>query len=743
MTHERPSMQTKHTELSIRGMTCASCVGHVTRALKGVPGVVDAHVNLATERARVECANGATEHDLIAAVESAGYEAAVVPEPRGGDGYADTDAAQREREIARKRSLLVLAVVLFIPAMILGTVPAFAGKDWVMFGLALSVWAVVGWEFHRSALLALRHGTSNMDTLVSLGATAAMGYSVYATIAHRPPFYETASGIITLIFIGKYLEIVARGKTNTAIRALLSLRPNIARVRRAGGGLEQIPADEVCIGDEIVVLAGERIPVDGTVAEGNSAVDVSMLTGEPLPQEVGPNDAVTAGTLNGSGTLVVRATAVGAGTTLARIVAIVQQAQGSTPPVQRLADRVASVFVPSILAVATLTFAGWIAFGHPWPLALAAAVAVLVVACPCAMGLATPTAIMVAMGVGAEHGILFKDALALERIGGIDAVVFDKTGTLTLGRPRIVGVRTAGVSEEKLLWIAASVERESSHPLASAVVGAAEARGIEARNGVTGVVTERGRGARGVLAGTPVLVGSRAFLESAGIDGFDRLQPCEHPGATVIYVASAQKLLGALDVLDQARPQAAAAVAALHALGVRSYLVSGDASAPVAAITREAGIHDVVASASPEGKAAYVRALRERGHRVAFVGDGINDAPALAVADVGLAMGGGSDIAMETAQAAIISNDPTAVAAAIRLSRATMRTIKQNLFWAFGYNAVLVPLAIVGIVAPIFAAAAMGASSLFVVGNSLLLRHRYLGAGLGPVMRPGKTVEVR
>lgn len=710
----------KQAELSIRGMTCAGCVGHVTRALQGVPGVAEARVNLATERANVQFADGATIADLVAAVQHAGYEAV----PTGGDerAAADADARERERDVARKRRLLVLAIALFVPTMILGmAVPGFAGKDWVMLALTFPVWSVVGWEFHRSALAAARHGTTNMDTLVSLGATAAMGYSVYATLTGKPSFYETASGIVTLVFVGKYLEAVARGKTNTAIRALLALQPNVARVRRTDGSIETISADDIHLDDEIVVPAGERIPVDGTVVEGASAVDVSMLTGEPLPQEVGVGDAVKAGTLNGDGTLIARATAIGAGTTLAKIVEIVRQAQGSTPPVQRLADRVASVFVPAILAIAAATFAGWVLLGHPWPLALVNAVAVLVVACPCALGLATPTAVMVAVGEGAKRGVLFKDALALERIGGVDAVVFDKTGTLTRGRPTVVGVRVLdGTTQDALLAVAASVERGSSHPLAAVVVDAANARGIPAPAS-TGVVTERGRGVRAQVDGTAALVGNRAFLDAAGIEGFARLGDAP-PGATTVFVALGGKLLGAVDLRDEARSQSSAATIALKGLGVTPYLVSGDAPEPVGALARAVGIEEAIAHASPEEKAAFVGRLRAQGRRVAFVGDGINDAPALAVADVGLAMGGGTEIAMETAQAAIVSNDPVAVPAAIRLSRSTMRTIRQNLFWAIAYNAVLVPLAIAGIVQPIYAAAAMGVSSLFVVGNSLLLR---------------------
>ncbi len=733
-----------HANLAIGGMTCASCVRHVSRALESVPGVGAVSVNLATERAAIDYAKGVSLGALVAAVEGAGYTAEPLDDSQASE---DADAQRREAEIARKRNLLILGVALTVPTVILGMfAPPFAFKDWLMLALTLPVWGIVGADFHRGALAQLRHGSANMDTLVSLGSTAALAYSIYATLAGQPPYYETASAIVTLISAGKYLETLARGRSNRAIRALLDLRPPIARVRGADGGISEIPVERVRKGDAVVIAAGERIPVDGIVSEGASAIDASMLTGEPLPVEVEPGNTVAAGTLNGDGTLVICATAVGAGTTLARIVAIVSRAQGSQPPVQRLADRVASIFVPAILALAAATLGGWIATGHTWQAALVAATAVLVVACPCALGLATPMAIVVGVGAGARDGVLFKDADALERLAGVDTVVFDKTGTLTAGRFEVSAVhQSPGSSEDQLLAVAAAVERGSTHPLAAAIVRAAEARAAvspgtptpaaSANAGsarlfsaleATSVRAERGGGLRARVGSEEAAVGTQAFLESLGVphDSFIATLKAERADDTTVFVALGGRFLGVLELADTVRPQAQPALEALRSAGIATRIVSGDASGAVGALAQRLGIAKWDARTSPEDKARIVSELRAAGARVAFVGDGINDAPALAVADVGLAMGGGTGIALETAQAAILSNDPSAVPRAIRLARATMRTIAQNLFWAFAYNVILVPLAAFGLVRPMWAAAAMGLSSLFVAGNSLLLRRR-------------------
>lgn len=697
-------------------MTCASCVAHVGKALRRVPGVNEAQVNLATERATIAHERGVSVESLIAAIEKAGYGAAVVRE----DG-SDEDARRRDAEIGRKRRLLILAIALFVPVLVLGMAPVHvAFEDWVMLALTLPVWLIVGGEFHRGALAALRHGTSNMDTLVSLGSTAAFGYSVYATLAMRPSYYETASAIVTLVFAGKYLEAAARGRSNRAIRALLDLRPPLAVLVEDDGRTRAVSVESVRIGDRLMVAAGERIPVDGIVEEGASAIDASMLTGEPLPVAVGPGESIKQGTLNGDGALIVRAQAVGAGTTLAKIIDVVRRAQGSTPRVQRLADAAAGVFVPAILIVAALTFIAWMLVQHSFATAFTTAIAVLVVACPCALGLATPTAVMVAVGTAARRGVLFRDADAVERLGAVRAVLFDKTGTLTIGKPEVLAVHAcAHSSDEQVLSGAAALERASTHPLAAAIVRAAnERRAVISQ--AADVVVERGAGITGTIDGARYFAGSDQFMRNRGI----ALDGLTSSHTTRVYVASGDRVLGAIDLGDQIRPESEQAVSRLQRDGIDVQIVSGDAPEPTQAVAQRLRANGWHARVTPEEKAALVGRLRDQSTRVAFVGDGINDAPALASADVGLAMGGAAEIAVETAHAAILSNDPRAVAQAIELSRATLRTIKQNLFWAFAYNAVLVPLAALGIVRPIFAAAAMGASSLFVVGNSLLLQRK-------------------
>ena len=702
-------------------MTCASCVSHVTRALERVPGVDEASVNLATERASIASpsASPVPIASLIAAIERAGYRASLVVESAAAD---DADALRREREMAHRRRILTLAIVLFVPTVILAmAIPDFAAKNVLLLALTLPVYAIVGWDFHRGAIARARTGAANMDTLVSLGSTAAMAYSIYATIAGRAPYYETASAIVTLIYVGKYLEAAAKSRSNTAVRSLLDLRPGRARVR-VDGELVDMAIEHVRVGDEIAIAAGERIPVDGVVLSGTSAVDVSSLTGEPIPRDVAAGDDVRAGTLNGDGALEVRASAVGTGTTLARIVEIVRHAQGSTPPIQRLADRIAGIFVPVILAITALTFAAWLLTGHVWSDALVVAVAVLVVACPCALGLATPMAIIVGVGVAARSGLLVRDAEALERLARVDTVVFDKTGTLTIGRPEVGRICVApGSDEATVLRLAAAVEASSRHPLATALVREAQRRGLTIAT-VSEATTMRGAGVRAIVDGVEIRAGNAAFVK--GGDGL-----AVAPNATVVYVAADGAVVGAIEFADALRPQARDAVAQLRALGLRVAMLSGDAVGAVAAIARDLALADDDAhgAMSPEGKADAIVAMQAAGARVAFVGDGINDAPALARADVGLAMGGGSDIALETARLALLRGDPRDVATAIRLARATQATIRQNLFWAFAYNVVLVPLAAFGIVHPMFAAAAMGASSLFVVGNSALLRRRRFG----------------
>lgn len=706
------------SEYAITGMTCASCVAHVGRALRKVPGVIEASVNLATERASIDHAPSVAAETLEAAIAKAGYGAHAIV----ADTPPDDDDARRASELVRKGRLVGLGIALGVPLLVLAMfAPDFPAKAWLMFALALPVYALVGFDFHRGALATARHGTANMDTLVSLGSSAALGYSVYAALASKPTYFETAAVIVTLIALGKYLESRARGKSGDALRSLVALQPRTGRRREAGGRIVETDASLLRVGDLVLVAAGERIPVDGDVVEGRSAVDVAALTGEPIPEDVAPGSVVRAGTLNGNGALAIAVTAVAGETALARIARVVRDAQGSMPPVQRLADRVAGVFVPAIVAIAGATYLGWIATGHPWPRALVVAVAVLVVACPCALGLATPMAIIVGVGVGARRGLLFRDATALEKLAAVTGVVFDKTGTLTLGRPEVVARHTApGTDERDLVRIAVALERASTHPLALAIVRDGEALAGDAS--ATDVVADPGGGVRGDVGGVAAAIGTQHYLESIGTRELELVARLLSPDASAAIVAFDGIAAGAFEFADTLRPEAPAAIARLLALGVGASIVSGDARGAVGAAAASLGIADWSARATPVEKAEIVRARERANERLAFVGDGINDAPALATASVGLAMGGGAAIALETAGAAILSNDPRAVATAISLARATLRTIRINLFWAFAYNVVLVPLAAVGIVSPIFAAAAMGCSSLFVVANSLFLR---------------------
>ena len=684
------------TELEIRGMTCASCAAHVASALQSVPGVEDAAVNLATERATVLHTGPLEPSALIDAVERAGYQASTELDE-------DRQAAERRADVERRGRLLAVAVALCAPTVLIAMfAPDFPGKAWVLAALAVPVWLVVGWEFHASALAALRSGGVTMDTLISLGSTAAIALSFYEAARGQATYFDTASAIVTLIYAGKYLEARARAKGSAAMQALLELRPALAHRRRAGGTVDEVPVDFVRVGDTLAVAPGERIPVDGIVLEGRSAIDRAMLTGEAIPLDVAPGSQLEQGTVNGNGALVMRATAVGAGTQLAHIIEVVRRAAGSTPPVQRLADRVAGVFVPAIILIALATFAAWVLIGHKSiGDALVIAVAVLVVACPCALGLATPTAIIAGVGTAARRGILFKDSDALERTASVTTVLFDKTGTLTRGAPTVTAT-----SSDATLATAAALESASTHPLAGAIVAAARERGLHLEP-VSDVQVARGIGISGYVGDRKIVI--------RGAEGGD---------ATRVEVCTNGDTLGFIDLQDAVRRESVEAVRRLRELHVDVALVSGDALGPVRAAANAAAIERYYARTSPEAKAEIVRELQTRGAHVAFAGDGINDAPALAQADVGLAMGGGTAVALETAGAALLSNDPRAVPDAIVIARSTMRTVAQNLFWAFAYNVVLVPLAAFGVVRPVFAAAAMGLSSLFVVGNSLRLSRR-------------------
>jgi P-type Cu+ transporter len=733
--------------LPVRGMHCAACVGKVERVLAGVPGVEEASVNLATERATV--AYDPARADLArlrGAVAAAGYELGDLPSATNGDGGPDRERAARAAEQRQLRTRVIVGAALSIP-VILGSMPelfpwapAWLGDPGVLLLLTTPVQFWVGAAFHRGFLHDLRYRSASMSTLVSLGTNAAYFFSVAVTLWPHAfmaigamTYYETAAVVITLVALGRWLEARARGRTSDAIRRLMALAPRMARVIRDGVDVD-VPAGDVAVGDLLRIRPGERIPVDGAVVDGASTVDESMLTGESMPVDKTSGAPVFAGTVNVTGSFVFGATRVGAATTLARIVRLVEGAQGSRAPIQRLADRVASVFVPIVLGIAAATFLAWWLLG-PSPALLYAlinAVAVLVIACPCAMGLATPTAIMVGTGRGAELGVLIKSATALETLHRVDTVVFDKTGTLTVGRLTVTDVAAvAPATEDDALSLAAAAEQGSEHPIGAAIVAAAKERGL-AVPPVTEFVAVPGLGIDALAPDGRVFVGNRAFVESRGVDAsalLARASSLADEGKTLVYVVSAFRVLGVIAVADVLKPEAPATVAALKRRGLAVVILTGDARPTAEAIARRTGIERVMADVLPEGKARAIAELRASGGRVAMVGDGINDAPALAQADVGIAMGSGTDVALEAADVALMRGDLAGVLTAHALSRATIRIVKQNLVWAFGYNVVLIPVAagllypLWGILlSPILAGAAMAFSSVSVVANSLRLK---------------------
>ena len=734
--------------LPVRGMHCAACVGTVERALRAVPGVDEATVNLATERATVVLDPArATVPALRAAVAAAGYELAEPPaagaDPAAEDARAE---ARRAADLARERRKFLVGAALSLPVLVgsmphlLPWAPAWLQHPWLLLALTTPVQVWVGWDFHRGLVRDLRRRTASMSTLVSLGTSAAYVFSVAVTLwphtfmtLGATTYYDVSAVVITLVVLGRWLESRARGRTSDAIRRLVSLAPRTARVLRDGRDID-VPTAEVRVGDLVRIRPGERVPVDGDVVEGTSTVDESMLTGESLPVVKGPAARVFGGTVNGTGRFVFRATRVGAETTLARIVRLVAEAQGSRAPIQRLADRVAAVFVPVVLVIAALTFLAWWLVGPPPALlyALTAAVAVLVIACPCAMGLATPTAIMVGTGRGAEHGVLVRSAAALELLHRIDTVVLDKTGTLTVGRPVVTDVLAVDPGrEDDVLALAAAAEQGSEHPIGDAIVTAAKGRGLGLPP-VTEFQTLPGQGIDAMAADGRVLLGNRGMMDARGVDVSAleaRARALAAEGKTVVYAVLAGRAQGAVAVADVLKPEAAPTLATLRARGLEVAMLTGDNRVTAEAIARQAGIDRVLAEVLPEDKARVVAEIQGEGRRVAMVGDGINDAPALARADVGIAMGSGTDVAMEAADVTLMRGDLRGVVTALELSHATIRIIKENLVWAFGYNAVLIPVAagllypLWGILlSPLLAGAAMAFSSVSVVTNSLRLK---------------------
>jgi len=709
-------------ELGISGMTCASCAGRVERALRRVPGVLEVSVNLATERARVRSLAGLDPALLAAAVEQAGY---------GVTGAAEDDEegeAGATRRIRREGAELVLAFALAAP-FLLGMIGMPLGLHWMPPGwlqalLAAPLQFGLGWRFYRAGWAALRARTGNMDLLVAIGTTAAFALSVVLLLRGEPHLYFEASAVvIAFVLLGRFLEGRAKRATGAAIAALLALRPRTARRLDAAGQEEEVPAAALRCGDRIVVRPGERIPADGTVEEGASGVDESALTGESRAVEKNPGDSVATGTVALDGRLLLRATAVGGDTRLAQVAALVQAAQASRAPVQKLVDRVSAIFVPAVLAVAALTFLGWLLAGGGVAAAVLHAVAVLVIACPCALGLATPAAIMAGTGAAARAGILVRDAAAMEAAGHITLVAFDKTGTLTEGRPSLATLHPApGTTREEALAAAARLQAGSEHPLARAVL--AEAGGTPAPAEQFRALP--GRGVEGVIGGRRLRLGSTRLLRESGAEpgalaGAAEAAAAEGQTLSWLIEAGTHRPLALLGFADAPRPGAAAAVRALEQQGIRTAMLSGDGPAAAGAVARQLGITEVASEVLPEGKAAQVAAWREGGARVAMVGDGVNDAAALATADLGIAMGSGTDAAIAAAHVTLLRPDPALVPATLAITRATLGKIRQNLFWAFGFNTLGIPLAALGFLSPALAGAAMAFSSVAVLSNALLL----------------------
>jgi len=706
----------------------------VEKALKRVPGVTDAAVNLATERAHVT-GHGIDAETLVAAVDRTGFHASAIVEDQSvlaSSAAADEAAARQRRELVR----VLIAAVLSLP-LVAGMIGDLMGlhimpPGWLQLALATPVQFWLGWRFYVAAFKAVRAGAGNMDLLVAIGTSAAWGLSTYLLLTAHPGhtphlYYEASAILITFILLGKWLESRAKGQTAAAIRALMDLRPDKARVRRDGVERE-VPVERVRVGDIVVVRPGERIPVDGRVTEGAGSVDESMLTGESLPVEKAEGGRVTGGSINVDGLLTVETLAVGHETMLARIVRMVEGAQASKAPIQRTVDKVSAVFVPVVLVIAAFTFIGWWVVGGDLEAAILTAVSVLVIACPCALGLATPTAIMVGTGQAARYGILIKDAEALERAHAVTSVAFDKTGTLTEGKPRVTDLIAApGVIESDLLRLTASLQQGSEHPLAQAVRAHAATRGVEAVR-LDGFKALAGRGVSGMVEGRPLLLGTRRLMAENGLSDAaleTKAAELESHGRTVSWLAELTpdpRVLGLVAFGDTVKQRAHDAIAALHARGIEAVMVTGDSAGAANVVAKELGIDRVFAEILPGDKADVVARLKAEGKVVAMVGDGINDAPALASADVGIAMATGTDVAMHTAGVTLMRGDPVLVSSALDVSRRTYAKIRQGLFWAFAYNVIGIPLAALGYLSPVLAGAAMALSSVSVVVNALTLR---------------------
>ena len=748
-TSEAPRPLDVGIELEIGGMTCASCANRIERKLNKLDGI-SASVNYATEKARVLAPEGYDPQQLVTTVEKAGYTAALPAPPKERSEGEDAEESE-DPELRSLRQRLIGAALLTIPVIVLSMVPALQFTNWQWLVLTLTspvvVWAA--WPFHRAAAINLRHGATTMDTLISVGVAAAYLWSLYAlflgsagmpgmthefslTIGRTDGaaniYLEVAAGVTMFILLGRYLEKRSKRQAGAALRALLDMGAKDVAVLKDGAEV-RVPVGELAEGDLFVVRPGEKIATDGVVEQGSSAVDASMLTGESVPVEVGEGDAVTGATVNAGGRLVVRATRVGADTQLARMAQMVEDAQSGKAEIQRLADRVSGIFVPIVFVIAIVVLAAWLLTGNGAEAAFTAAVAVLIIACPCALGLATPTALLVGTGRGAQMGILLKGPEVLESTRRVDTVLLDKTGTVTTGRMTLTeAVAAPDTDPAELLRRAGAVENASEHPIAQAIAQGAAARGAAGADGTLPEVTDfenlAGRGVRGTVEGARVLVGRENLLDGAAMPAelATAKASAEARGETAVVVVWGGEARGVLVVADTVKPTSREAITQLKGLGLTPVLLTGDNRAVAEHIAAEVGIDEVIAEVMPEDKIAEVTRLQEQGRIVAMVGDGVNDAPALAQADLGLAMGTGTDVAIEAGDITLVRGDLRSAADAIRLSRRTLSTIKGNLFWAFAYNVAAIPLAALGLLNPMLAGAAMAFSSVFVVGNSLRLR---------------------